>query len=98
MSASTARIAEETAWAGRAEGWRGATTTQGGGKSVLTVYNCIVNEHNPGLVLLAGILGALASFAAISLLQHLRRARGRMRYLWAAVSAISFGFGVWSLA
>ncbi|WP_048648050.1 bifunctional diguanylate cyclase/phosphodiesterase [Nitratireductor soli] len=63
---------------------------------MLTVYNCIVNEHNPSLVLLAGIVGALASFAAISLLQHLRRAHGRMRYLWATVSAVSFGFGVWA--
>ncbi|EKF18005.1 bifunctional diguanylate cyclase/phosphodiesterase [Nitratireductor pacificus] len=63
---------------------------------MLTVYNCIVNEHNPGLVVLAGIIGAIASFTAISLLQHLRRASGRLRYLWATVSAISFGFGVWA--
>ncbi|MCV0350738.1 MAG: EAL domain-containing protein [Nitratireductor sp.] len=63
---------------------------------MLTVYNCIVNEHDPGMVLLAGVIGAIASFAAIILLQHLCKSTGRTRWLWTAVAAICFGFGVWA--
>ncbi|SEB41326.1 PAS domain S-box-containing protein/diguanylate cyclase (GGDEF) domain-containing protein [Nitratireductor aquibiodomus] len=63
---------------------------------MLTVYNCIVNEHDPRLVLLAGVLGAIASFAAVTLLRHLRKSNGQTRLLWTAVAAICFGFGVWA--
>ncbi|MDS1135816.1 EAL domain-containing protein [Nitratireductor indicus] len=63
---------------------------------MLTVYNCIVNDHNLTLVLLAGVIGAIASFAAVNILQHMRKARGQMRLVWTLVSALSFGFGVWA--
>ena len=63
---------------------------------MLTVYNCIVNEHDLRLVLLAGVLGAFASFAAVTLLRHLRKSTGRTRLLWTSVAAVCFGFGVWA--
>jgi diguanylate cyclase len=63
---------------------------------MLTVYNCIVTEHNLRLVGLAAVICALASFTAISLLHHVRRSRGRMRLAWLVVSATSTGFGIWA--
>ncbi|HMH74282.1 MAG TPA: EAL domain-containing protein [Bradyrhizobium sp.] len=63
---------------------------------MLTVYNCIVNEHDLRLVVLAAAICALASFAAITLLHHVRKSTGHMRHVWLAVSATSSGFGIWA--
>ncbi len=63
---------------------------------MLTVYNCIVTEHDLRLVGLAAVICALASFTAISLLHHVRRSSGRMRLAWLVVSATSTGFGIWA--
>jgi diguanylate cyclase (GGDEF)-like protein/PAS domain S-box-containing protein len=63
---------------------------------MLTVYNCIVNEHDLRLVALAALICAIASFAAVNLLQHVTRSTGTMGTLWLAVSAISTGFGIWA--
>ena len=63
---------------------------------MLTVYNCIVTEHELRLVGLAAVICALASFTAISLLHHVRRSSGRMRPAWLVVSATSTGFGIWA--
>ena len=63
---------------------------------MLTVYNCIVNEHDLRLVILAAAICALASFAAITLLHHVRKSTGHMRHVWLAVSATSSGFGIWA--
>ena len=63
---------------------------------MLTVYDCIVNEHDLRLVGLAAVICMLALFTAISLLHHVRRSSGQMRVLWLAVSATSTGFGIWA--
>ena len=63
---------------------------------MLTVYNCIVNEHDFRLVGLAAVICALASFTAINLLHHVRRSTGQMRYVWLAVAATATGFGIWA--
>jgi diguanylate cyclase len=63
---------------------------------MLTVYNCIVNEHDLRLVALAALICALASFTAVSLLHHVRRSNGHMRLVWLGVSATSTGFGIWA--
>ena len=42
---------------------------------MLTVYNCIANEHDLRLVALAAAICALASWTAISLLHHVRRSQ-----------------------
>jgi diguanylate cyclase (GGDEF)-like protein/PAS domain S-box-containing protein len=60
------------------------------------IYNCIVTEHDLKLVVLAAIVCALASFAAMNLLQHARKSSGHMRGVWLAISAISTGFGIWA--
>jgi diguanylate cyclase len=63
---------------------------------MLTVYNCIVHAHDLRLVGLAAVICMLASFAAISLLQHVRSSHGRMRQAWLCVSATATGFGIWA--
>src|SRR6202022_4153633 len=63
---------------------------------MLTVYNCIVNQHDLRLVGLAAVICTLASFTAISLLHHVRKSSGQMRTVWLAVSATSTGFGIWA--
>jgi diguanylate cyclase (GGDEF)-like protein/PAS domain S-box-containing protein len=63
---------------------------------MLTVYNCVMTEHDLRLVGLAAVICALASFTAISLLHHVRRSSGHMRLAWLAVSATSTGFGIWA--
>jgi diguanylate cyclase (GGDEF)-like protein/PAS domain S-box-containing protein len=60
------------------------------------VYNCIAYAHDLRLVGLAAVICILASFAAINLLHHARKASGRMRSVWLGVSAISTGFGIWA--
>ena len=69
---------------------------QAGRANVLTVYNCIVTQHDLRLVLLAAFICALASFTAVSLLHHVRNSSGQMRHVWLGVSAASTGFGIWA--
>jgi diguanylate cyclase (GGDEF)-like protein len=63
---------------------------------MMTVYACLVNEHDLRLVVLAGIICALASFTAITLVHHVGKSSGLMRYGWLAVAAITTGFGIWA--
>jgi diguanylate cyclase len=63
---------------------------------MLTIYDCIVNEHDLRLVGLAAVICALASFTAVSLLHHVRGSTGHMHAAWLVVSATSTGFGIWA--
>src|SRR5271170_5322226 len=63
---------------------------------MLTVYNCIAYAHDLRLVGLAAVICALASFTAITLLQHIRKSAARMRSIWLAVAAVTTGFGIWA--
>jgi diguanylate cyclase (GGDEF)-like protein/PAS domain S-box-containing protein len=63
---------------------------------MLVVYNCLVNQHDLGLVALAIVVCGLASFTAINLTQHVQSSRGSTRYLWLGVAATSTGFGIWA--
>jgi len=63
---------------------------------VLTVYDCIANEHDLRLVFLAAIICTLASFTAVTLLHHVRKSTGHMRHAWLAVAAVATGFGIWA--
>ena len=63
---------------------------------MLKIYSCIANAHDLRLVVLAALVCALASFAAINLLRHARGSSGQMRSIWLAVSAVSTGFGIWA--
>jgi diguanylate cyclase (GGDEF)-like protein len=63
---------------------------------MFAVYDCIVNAHDLRLVVLAAIICTLASFAALTLLHHVRKSTGQMRNVWLGVSAIATGFGIWA--
>src|SRR5947208_6952959 len=63
---------------------------------MLKIYSCIANAHDLRLVVLAALVCALASFAAITLLRHARGSTGQLRHIWLAVSAVSTGFGIWA--
>jgi diguanylate cyclase (GGDEF)-like protein len=63
---------------------------------MLTVYTCIVEQHDLRLVVLAAIVCTLASFTAVNLLKHVRRTSGLLRYAWLSVAAVSSGFGIWA--
>jgi diguanylate cyclase len=63
---------------------------------MFTIYNCIAYEHDLRLVVLAAIVCALASFAAINFLNHVRKTTGYMRDVWLCVAATASGFGIWA--
>jgi diguanylate cyclase (GGDEF)-like protein/PAS domain S-box-containing protein len=63
---------------------------------MLTVYNCIVSEHDLRLVALAALVCALASLTAINLLQHVGRADRRVWGTWLGIAATATGFGIWA--
>ncbi len=63
---------------------------------MLTVYNCIVEDHDVRLVLLAAIICAISSLTAVSLLDHVKKATGRVHLAWTALTACSIGFGIWA--
>ena len=62
----------------------------------MRIYSCLVQDHDPSLLGLAALICLLSAFAAISLLQHARRAPSRMRYVWLGVSAVASGVGIWA--
>lgn len=63
---------------------------------MLTVYDCLVTQHELRLVALAAIVCALASFTALNLLNHVRRSEGQSRQAWLYVAAVAGGFGTWA--
>src|SRR5690349_6574398 len=64
--------------------------------TMLTVYDCIVSEHDLRLVALAALVCALASLTGINQLHHVRRMKGRGQLAWLAIAAASTGFGIWA--
>ncbi|MBB3019859.1 diguanylate cyclase (GGDEF)-like protein/PAS domain S-box-containing protein [Microvirga lupini] len=63
---------------------------------MLTVYDCIVTEHDLRLVALAALVCALASLTAVNLLHHVLRLERMSRGIWLTVAAAATGFGIWA--
>jgi diguanylate cyclase len=63
---------------------------------MMKIYTCIATEHDLRLVVLAALVCALASFAAMGLLNHSRHAPRAMRPVWLVVAAIATGCGIWA--
>ncbi|BCG92657.1 sensor domain-containing diguanylate cyclase [Mesorhizobium sp. 131-2-1] len=63
---------------------------------MLTVYNCIVHEHDLRLVALAALICGISSFSAVNLLRHVDRSTNRNHYAWLMIAATSTGFGIWA--
>ncbi len=60
------------------------------------VVNCLMQEHNLGLVLVAGMLCFLANLATVSFIGRARETNRLTRLTWAAVAAGAGGFGIWA--
>jgi NO-binding membrane sensor protein with MHYT domain/two-component sensor histidine kinase len=63
---------------------------------VLRVLDCLAQEHDYRLVVLALGVCALGSYAAITLLNHMRIAQGRSRWGWLTATAVASGFSIWA--
>ncbi|RWH30725.1 EAL domain-containing protein, partial [Mesorhizobium sp.] len=63
---------------------------------MLTVYNCIVHEHDLRLVALAALICGISSFSAVNLLHHVEQSTSRNRYAWLLIAATATGFGIWA--
>jgi NO-binding membrane sensor protein with MHYT domain/two-component sensor histidine kinase len=66
------------------------------GEIVLRTIDCLTQQHDYRLVVLALIVCALGSYAAITLLNHVRTAQGRARWGWLAATAVANGFSIWA--
>jgi NO-binding membrane sensor protein with MHYT domain/two-component sensor histidine kinase len=63
---------------------------------LLRVLDCFTQQHEYRLVLLAIFVCALGSYAAITLLNHVRIVQGRARWVWLAATAGASGFAIWA--
>jgi len=63
---------------------------------MLRVLDCLTQQHDYRLVVLALGVCALGSYAAISLLNHVGVAQGRSRWCWLAATAVANGFSIWA--
>ena len=63
---------------------------------MLTVYNCIVHEHDLRLVALAALICGISSFSAVNLLRHVEQSTSRNRHAWLLIAATATGFGIWA--
>ena len=63
---------------------------------MLTVYFCLVGQHDLRLVALAAVVCSLASFTAISLLHHALKTDDGLRRVWLCVAALATGGGIWA--
>lgn len=60
------------------------------------IVNCLVQEHDLTLVLMAGVLCFLANLGTVSFIGRARETDRAARLTWAAVAAGAGGFGIWA--
>lgn len=63
---------------------------------MLRVLDCLAQQHDYRLVVLALGVCALGSYAAVTLLNHVCNAQGRGRLGWLAATAVASGFSIWA--
>jgi NO-binding membrane sensor protein with MHYT domain/two-component sensor histidine kinase len=63
---------------------------------VFRVLDCLAQEHDYRLVVLALGVCALGSYAAITLLNHMGIVQERGRWGWLAAAAVASGFSIWA--
>lgn len=62
---------------------------------MMTVIGCIVEEHNPWLVLVAAALCAFGSWVTARLFQRSASTEGRQRMGWLFMTALAAGVAIW---
>ena len=60
------------------------------------IYNCLTNEHDLRLVLVAVLICLLASLTAVSIFQLARTYWGRQRAVWLIIAGVATGCGIWA--
>lgn len=60
------------------------------------VFSCLVNEHDYGMVAIAGLVCLSASLTAFRLYSRMNGARGLARAAWLLFTALVAGSGVWA--
>jgi len=63
---------------------------------MLQVYNCITQQHDLRLVIVAGFICFLAAYCAFSLLGRAVGASRKARVWWIGAGAVATGSGVWA--
>jgi diguanylate cyclase (GGDEF)-like protein/PAS domain S-box-containing protein len=63
---------------------------------MLRILNCLENQHDWWLVLLAGCVCFLTSIAAATLFQRARASEGRSRMVWLFAAGTMTGSGTWA--
>ena len=59
------------------------------------VLGCVFYQHDPRLVVLAGVLCLFACVTAMSMLTRARQASERLRPMWLAAAGVVAGCGIW---
>lgn len=62
---------------------------------MMAVIGCIVDKHNPWLVLLAALLCVTGSWVTARLFQRMASTNGGQRYGWLFMTALAAGVGIW---
>jgi methyl-accepting chemotaxis protein len=60
------------------------------------IFNCLTNEHDWRLVIVAGLICLLASIVAVSLFHLARQSWGRQRAIWIGTGGLATGCGIWA--
>jgi diguanylate cyclase (GGDEF)-like protein/PAS domain S-box-containing protein len=60
------------------------------------VLTCLSTEHDPRLVVLAGLICFLASCTAVSVMHRADATHGRARAIWIATAGAATGCGIWA--
>jgi signal transduction histidine kinase len=63
----------------------------------MTTDLIMIPYHNHGLVVLSVVISILSAYAALSLVEQIRDARGRAWLAWLAGGAVVDGIGTWSM-
>jgi len=60
------------------------------------VFNCLTEQHDWRLVVVAGLVCFLSSVTAITLFNRARSTEGRARAIWIAAAGAATGCGIWA--
>jgi diguanylate cyclase (GGDEF)-like protein/PAS domain S-box-containing protein len=63
---------------------------------MLKVLSCLRDQHDPRLIVLAGLVCGVSIAAAVFLLRQTRASRDAARRRWLAVTGVATGFGIWA--
>ena len=63
---------------------------------MLRVFDCLIQQHDYRLAMLALLVCAFGSYGAIALLNHAQTAHGRAWWMWLTATAVASGFSIWA--